>query len=356
MNDARVQRTGWVAVFVLGLWILFANVGCSPIGYYAQSVRGQLDVLARREPISEKLASDTIEEPLKTRLREVLDVRRFATEQLALPDNDSYRLYADLRREAMVWAVVAPPEFSVEPLQWCYPVVGCAAYRGYFDRREAQDFALDLQVEGMGVTVNPVPAYSTLGWFDDPLPGSVMHWPTYRIAGLIFHELAHQRLYVQGDSAFNEAFATAVQRLGVERWLRSRGDEKMLAAWREEERRRQAFVKLLLDTRDRLERLYVADNPPQVMRWRKHTLFTRLRSRYRFLRKEWGGYRGYDEWFARPLNNARFASVATYEALVPAFLALARSAEGDMAEFYRRADMLGALSNAERAARLRSML
>ncbi len=344
-----------LAAVVLLLWVLFMEVGCGTLGYYSQSVRGQLGVLARREPITNLVEDGGTDPALKARLRAVLEIRRFASERLGLPDNGSYRVYADVGHRAMVWAVVATPEFSVEPRQWCYPVVGCAAYRGYFDRREARDYALALSAEGLDATVNPVPAYSTLGWFDDPVPSSIMHWPLYRIAGLIFHELAHQRLYVKGDSAFNEAFATAVQRLGVKRWLDVRGDAEMLAAWRTAERRHRAFVDLLMDTRKQLVRLYASGAAPEVMRERKQAVFGGMRVRYSALRREWGEYAGYDGWFSRPMNNARFASVATYESWVPAFLALARSVGGDMAAFYRRAGELAALPASARAARLRSL-
>ncbi len=329
--------------------------GCATFSYYAQSIGGQLDVLGRRQPIERLLADPETSSELRQRLQRVLEIRAFASVALALPDNGSYRSYADLERPAMVWSLVATPEFSMRPQQWCYPVIGCASYRGYFSPDRAARYAAQLQQQGLDVVVEPVPAYSTLGWFDDPLPNTVIRWPEPRLAGLIFHELAHQRLYVQGDSDFNEAFATLVAQTGVERWLTAAGDSEAMVRWRAQQAREQAFLGLLLDTRERLVRLYARTLEEAQMRALKQVQFQRLRADYANLKQSWQGYSGYDGWFDRELNNAHLASIATYEQQVPALRALLEHEGGDLAAFYRVCERLAQLSADERAAQLAAL-
>jgi predicted aminopeptidase len=326
--------------------------GCTTLGYYAQSIQGQLDLLGRRHSIEQMIANADTPDGLRKRLQLVLEMREFASHELGLPDNGSYRSYADLQRSAMVWSVVATPEFSMQPRQWCYPVVGCASYRGYFKKVAAEGFAEGLRGRGLDVVVESIPAYSTLGWFDDPLPSTVVYWPEPRLAGLIFHELAHQRLYFPGDSDFNEGFASVVAQVGVERWLRSRGDAGSIDAWRQSLGRQQAFVDLLLEARERLIALYAGPLPEQAMRQTKAEVFSQLREGYADLKQRWGGYPGYDDWFSRELNNAHLASVATYQRLMPALLALLQRGGDDLAVFYAACDELKALEPGERAARL----
>jgi predicted aminopeptidase len=214
-------RAGLLALVKAAALFAAAGVlgGCETLGYYAQAVNGHAQLMHRARDIPDMLDDPSVSEEQRRKLRRVLDIRNFASSELSLPDNSSYRKFADLSGEAVVWALVATPEFSVDPLQWCYPVIGCAAYRGYFDRDDALAAGLRLGRQGRDWTAEPVPAYSTLGWFDDPLPGSVLGWETARLAGLVFHELAHQRLYLAGDSTFNESFASAIEHAGVQRWL-----------------------------------------------------------------------------------------------------------------------------------------
>lgn len=309
--------------------------GCSTLDYYGQAVVGHLDLLGRRQDIQDLISDASTPATLQSRLRLVLEVREFATRELALPDNRSYRSYAGVQRQALVWSVVATPAYSLEPREWCYPIVGCASYRGYFSSSAAMEYAEGLRAEGLDVAVEPVPAYSSLGWFADPLPSTVIDWPEPELAGLIFHELAHQQLYQAGDSAFNEAFATAVERVGVERWLRSRGRGRELARWQGLQRREEAFVDLLLETRQRLKLLYRLPLEPPALEARKEAEFARLRREYVTLKEEWGGAGDFDPWFERgPLNNARLASVATYRELLPGFLALVDRNGGDLPAFY----------------------
>lgn len=338
------------------LVILLALSGCASIGYYAQSVGGHLQLMGKSRSIEEVIEDSETAPELRQRLELVSIMRDFSEDQLHLPANDSYRSYADIEREAVVWSVVATPEFSVEPNEWCYPIVGCASYRGYFDRAEAERFAQGLWEQGLDVAVEAVPAYSTLGWFDDPLPSTVIHWPEGSLAGLMFHELAHQRLYLPGDSAFNEAFAMTVERAGMERWFRHRGDAAGEEKWRQGEQRERAFIELVLRTRQRLQRLYARKLSPEKMRREKVLRFERLRSEYADLKQSWGGERGFDRWIERKLNNAHLASVATYEQWGPAFQALLEQSGGSLALFYERCEALAALPAEERQRRLEALL
>ncbi|MEJ1356932.1 MAG: aminopeptidase [Candidatus Sedimenticola sp. (ex Thyasira tokunagai)] len=336
----------------LSILLFLSLSGCSSLGYYAQSIGGHLDLMGRSRTIDQLLVDPATGGKLRQRLQRVQEIRRFATEQLRLPDNDSYRSYADLERKAVVWSVVATPQLSMKPMTWCYPFIGCAAYRGYFSRQQADVYAGELRLQGLDVTVEAVPAYSTLGWFDDPLPSTVIDWPEPHIAGLIFHELAHQQLYVKGDSAFNEAFAATVERVGVERWLISSADDSSLADWAGSQERKREFISLLLESRQRLIDIYTSALPEDEKRSGKQAEFSRLRTEYSLLKGRWGGGRGYDHWFQRELNNARLASIATYEHWVPSFLQLMRQAEGDMESFYQTCKLLGALPEESRHQRM----
>lgn len=338
------------------LLLVLSLSGCSTVGYYAQSIGGHLDLMGRSRPIDQLLDDPTTSDRLRQRLQRVSEMRAFASEQLKLPDNASYRSYADLERDAVVWSVVATPEFSMEPRSWCYPIIGCASYRGYFSREQAVDYARGLDEAGLDVAVEPVPAYSTLGWFDDPLPSTVIYWPEPRLAGLIFHELAHQRLYIKGDSAFNEAFANTVQQVGITRWLLSASGGSGLDQWASSRERGDAFVTLLLESRQHLEAIYARPLSDSEKRRLKAAEFERLIVNYGALKLQWHGYAGYDHWFDRELNNARLASVATYEHWVPVFKRLLQQAGGDMTAFYLACERLGALPERQRHVKIERLL
>lgn len=330
--------------------------GCSSFSYYLQSVGGHLQLVGHSRSVTSVLKDQALSSGLRRRLELSQQMRNFASQQLALPDNGSYRSYAELDRKAVLWNVVAAPRFSVEPRQWCFPVIGCAGYRGYFSRERADGFAADLRREGLDVAVEPVPAYSTLGWFDDPLPSTVIGWPEGDLAGLIFHELAHQRLYLPDDSAFNEAFATTVQRIGAERWFQSRNDQAGLQRWRQAQRREREFMQLILRTRERLRTIYTRSLSPDEMARRKVVLLRRLQREYAGLRKSWGTAPGYDRWMGRELNNAHLALIATYEEWEPAFRELLARVGGDLPEFYRQAEALTRISPKQRIRMLRELL
>jgi predicted aminopeptidase len=256
----------------------------------------------------------------------------------------------------VVWNVFATKEFSVQPVQWCFLMVGCVSYRGYFSKEDADAFAAGNGRLGHDVYVGPVPAYSTLGYFTDPVLNTFIHYPDYEIARLIFHELSHQLVYVRDDTLFNESFAVAVEQEGMRRWLGRAGDPQQQAAFERLQRIRAAFVLLVHKHRDRLATVYGSGLAPEAMRARKTEILRALEEEYRAVKQqEWGGYAGYDPWFARTPNNAQLASVALYSQLVPAFQALLRQEDGDLPRFYRAARELAVLPKAERDAKLKAL-
>ena len=332
--------------------LLVATTGCTSVEYYLQAMGGQLDVWQRTRAIEEVIGDNGSAPGLRDRLKRVLLIRQFASEALGLPDNASYRRYADLGRPYVVWNVFAAPEFSLEPVQWCFPVAGCVGYRGYFAEADAGRFADRVAAEGRDVFVSGVPAYSTLGWFADPVLNTFVHFPEVQVARLMFHELAHQVVYVRDDTAFNESFAVAVEREGLRRWIARHGSEADRKLFEVHAERRAGFLRLIETYRARLAALYGSGLPPDAMRAEKLRAFAGMEAEYRRLRSEWGGFSGYDRWIAQKPNNAQLASVAIYTQLVPAFEALLQRAGGDLPRFYGAVRELAALPQAERAARL----
>lgn len=318
--------------------------------YLLQGARGQLALNARRVPIATLIAAPATPAPLRSRLELATRIRDFASRELGLPDNASYRSYADLGRPFVVWNVFAAPAFSVEPRTWCFPIAGCVAYRGYFSEAQARRFGLGLESRGEDVVIEGVPAYSTLGHFADPVLNTMLNWDEAEFAGLLFHELAHQRLYVKGDTAFNEAFATVVENEGVRRWLEAEGQGAELAGFERRAARLKRVVALLADARQRLRALYAEPLPAAEKRERKAAEFERLRAAYRDERATLGG--GYDAWFGPGLNNASLASVAAYQDCAPGLAAELAAVAGDLERFYAVARVLAALPAAERHARL----
>jgi len=339
--------------------LLVAVGGCAALSdgpvYYWQSALGHWRVMSSARPVTALIADPSTDSSLRARLDTARGIREFASSELGLPDNDSYTRYADLRRPYVVWNVFATPELSMQLQQWCFPVAGCVSYRGYYERGEADRFAQGLREQGLEAHIGGVPAYSTLGWFDDPLLSTFIHYPDGEMARLVFHELAHQVVYVKNDSTFNESFATAVEEAGVQRWLAARGDPKLDRAYREHAERRREFVALLRRHRAELEAVYAGPGDDAARRRGKQQVFDSLQAQYRSLKDSWGGYAGYDRWFAQPLTNAHLASVGTYTDLVPAFRALLQERDGDLPAFYAAVRELAALPRAERDARLASL-
>lgn len=328
--------------------------GCSNLGYYYQAVEGQMQIWHRSRPIQKVIDDEKTPPPLRERLTQVLRMRDFASAQLALPDNGSYRKYADLQRAYVVWNVFATAEFSVAPKEWCFVFAGCVGYRGYFSRDGAERFAAGLARDGLDVFVAGIPAYSTLGWFDDPVLNTVLHYPDAELARLIFHELAHQVVYVPDDTVFNESFAVAVELEGVDRWLAQYGDAGQRTAFELSEQRKDGFINLVMEYRERLRTLYASEAPESDKRREKAETFVAMKAQYQALKASWQGYAGYDRFFATGLNNAHLVPVATYSELVPGFRRLLAHNGGDFRRFYAAVKELGKLPKAERAQRLRS--
>lgn len=321
--------------------------GCAQVGYYVQAAQGELTVLSEAKPIDEWIADPTTGDSLKNKLGKLKEIRTFAAQQLGLPDNGSFKTYADLKRPFVLWNVVATPSLSMKPKQWCFPIAGCVDYRGYYSKQDAQEFATELRSENYDVQVAGVPAYSTLGWFNDPVLSTFIHYPEGELARLIFHELAHQVAYAQGDSQFNESFATAVEEVGVERWLATHGDEKTRQLYVVYEGRKHDFLVLLMRYRKKLEENYDRVASDDEKKKQKVIIFQELQSDYQVLKTSWGGYAGYDRWFAEPLSNAHLASVATYHDYVPGFRALLAK-EKNFDKFYDAVRTLAKLDKPER--------
>lgn len=327
--------------------------GCTSISYYATSLEGHVQIMAARKNVGSLIQDPSTPEALRAKLTSASAIRRFATDALALPDNSSYRSYVDIGREAVTWAVFAAPQFSLTPRIWCFPVFGCVPYRGYFDRKSAAENAGELQKEGLDVYVTGVTAYSTLGWSSDPLLSTMLRQDDTNLASLVFHELAHQRIYVNDDSAFNEAFAVAVETTGVRKWLRAGGDLAGLRRYEADRRRRADFLGLVSETRDALREIYASSATPQQMAAAKAATIEKLRMRYRQLRdRRWAGYRGYDGWFETPINNAKLAATAVYGEQVPAFLRLFDLCSGDYPRFYAAVQRIADLPKPSRAGAL----
>ena len=275
--------------------LLFSLIfsGCTQLGYYTQSVRGQLDIWRREKPISDVIDDAAAPAALRERLAQVLAIREYASRELALPENRSYRRYADLERPFVVWNVFATEEFSMQPKQWCFAVAGCVSYRGYFAKADAERFAAEIAAAGHDVHIGGVPAYSTLGWFSDPVLNTFINYPPVELARLIFHELSHQVVYVKDDSVFNESFATAVERAGVDRWIARHGAAADRAVVVQMQQQRTDFVRLIQTYRERLTALFRSGAAAEVMRTEKKKLYGEMIKDYQTLKQTWGGYAGY---------------------------------------------------------------
>lgn len=347
-----------VGVAVLAGGVVCLTAGCSSLGYYAQAAGGHFSLLGKARPVPEWLADDKVPAAVKERLALSQRMRDFAVSELKLPDNASYRRYADLGRNAAVYNVVAAPELSLALKTWCFPVVGCVGYRGYYDKAAADSMADELRTQGYEALVQAVPAYSTLGklggtYFSDPLLNTFLRWGEADLAHLMFHELAHQVAYAEGDTMFNESFATAVERIGGRLWLEKHAGPQALQATSLQDVRRQEFYRIALSARADLDAIYRSTTlDDDAKRRAKAERLARMRDEHAALRAgPWNGYAGYDAWFATA-NNAALAVMAAYNELVPQFERLYEREGRDFERFYAEVRRLAALPMAERRATL----
>ncbi len=348
-NFARVLKTALVLLVAVGLL-----AGCA--GYYLQAVAGQAELMRARVPVAEVLADPATPATLKQQLRTVEEALLFARVELALPPTRSYRQYADLGRPYVVWNVFAAPEFSLQPREWCYPVAGCTTYRGWFSEERARRYADRLEAAGDDVFVGGVAAYSTLGWFADPVLNTMLGDNVEELAGLLFHELAHQKFYVPGDTLFNEGFATLVEEEGTRRWLASRNESAALCAVDVRRWRRAAVLGIVAELRTRLAVVYGGEGPSNLRRQQRAALFDEARASYARLRTDWPQPPWFDSWFEPGLNNARLAALSAYEDYVPAFRLLLAREDGDLPRFYARARELGDLEPVARDQAMQDLL
>jgi predicted aminopeptidase len=345
-------------VFQLLAAVIMASAltGCTTISYYAESLEGHVQIMAARKNVGRLIRDPSTPQALRAKLTSARAIRQFATDELALPDNSSYRSYVDIHRDDVTLAVFAAPQFSLAPVTWCFPVFGCVPYKGYFSPKSAAKSAAELRGQRLDVYVSGVTAYSTLGWFSDPLLSTMLRQDDTYLASLIFHELAHQKLYVNGDTAFNEAFAVSVETSGVRTWLRQAGDRAGLRRYEADRKRSADFLKLVAKTRVELAQIYGSPRAPAQMATAKAAAIDRMRVRYRQMRDGlWGGYRGYDAWFAGEINNAKLAATSVYGEQVPAFLRLYDLCGGDYPRFYAAVRRIADLPQTSRAEALKSV-
>lgn len=329
---------------IVTLFMVMMGVSaCSSLTYYTSLLNGQYELLEKRQPVAELIQSKNVSRNVKDALIISQEMRDFASRDLLLPDNNSYRSYADIGRDYALWNVIATKEFSLQAKRWCNIFVGCISYRGYFSKAEADSYAAQLHLQGYDTYVAGAKAYSTLGWFDDPLLNTMLYKSEARRAGIIFHELAHQKIYIRDDSAFNEAFATMIEQEGVRRWFKFQNEPDTFIEYQLSKTRDREFNQLLRQTREDLNKVYQQSLPDADKRRSKREIFVQLQHRYKELKKHWQGYSGYDNWMAQELNNAHLSLLATYYDLVPIFNKLLAEQKDDLTSFYQRVEDIGKL-------------
>jgi predicted aminopeptidase len=334
---------------------LAAGAACSSLAYTAQALAGGARILAQRRPIERVLARGGLDAEAERKLRAIARIRDFAAHELALPAGGAYTSYAEIGRDVVTWNVVATPELAIDPVTWCFPVAGCVSYRGYFREARARRFAARLAARGLDVTLSEAIAYSSLGWFDDPVLDTFLGLSDWELAGLLFHELAHRRVYAPGDTAFNESYASAVEELGLERWLAARGDAAEIAAVHAARAEERTFDALRLAARDELAALYGSPASDGAKREGKRRILAALTAEHRRLRAAGELGERYDAWLAREINNADLAMLAEYTLWLPAFYALFAES-GEFAPFHEAARALAALPAEDRRRRLEALV
>ncbi|SFE37299.1 aminopeptidase [Nitrosomonas sp. Nm166] len=341
----RISRTfKFIIIMSQVVWL----GSCVNLPYYAQAIGGHIDVLHRAQPIQAVIANPDTDHKLKHSLTKVVQLREFASRELKLPDNLSYTSYADLGRPYVVWNVFASPELSLKLKKWCFIQAGCVNYRGFFSQAKAEQYAEELRKEGYDVYVGGIRAYSTLGWFSDPVLNTFIGYSEMSLARLIFHELAHQVVYVPDDSVFNESFASAVEHEGVRRWFESNGTVIEQSALNAKQKGEAIFAELVLKHRRRLQELFQLNISDIEKRTQKARIFAELREEFLRLKAEKAELSNYDQWFAQPLNNALLATVSIYNQLLPAFQAILQQNDQDMGRFFDAVMKISRLPKNER--------
>ncbi len=342
---------------VLCLGVLLVCISaCETVGFYSQAIGGQWHVLANRKDIGELLAAADTNPELKTRLHLVQDIRRFAEQELGLPVGKSYSSYADLGRAEddnfVVWNVFAAPELSLDQHNWCYPLIGCAAYRGYFSRERAERYAQTLQQQGLDTYVGGVKAYSTLGWFADPVLSTFVQFEDARLAALLFHELAHKVVYIRDDTEFNESFATAVEQEGLRRWLRSRDQLELLSKVELRRQARDALIAQVDELRDQLVSAYLGAETTRAEKLlEKNRAFTRFSAKVMRLHPS----DSFRQWVEQLRNNASLVPIQSYNRWQTAFTQLLLEHSSDLAAFFGAVENLGNLSAEAREQELQKL-
>lgn len=331
------------------LLILFLSLtGCSNASYYLQASLGQWEMLSLRQPVSTLIAHPKTDPHLKKQLELTQKLRTFAKDHLKLPSDGSFESYVDLKRPSATWIVFATEEFSLKPLVWCFPIAGCLGYRGYFHLQDAEDFAQTLKQKDYDIAVIGSPAYSTLGWFKDSLLNTYLFWPDSLLANLMFHELAHQKLYVADDTAFNESYAQAVGQIGVQRWLKHTQQPLAIEAYQNYLTRRAHFLDILKKTRLTLKKLYQSNLAKDTMREEKKQVLAQTCQKIQTLFSNNSLTTKTPSTFCKPLNNAKLASVNLYATWVSAFLKLYQNSEGIMSHFHDKVERLSQLTPDQR--------
>lgn len=348
---------------ILPIAIVLMIAGCSTVGYYSQIVSGHMRIVMGKRPVAEIISDETVNDEVKHRLQVAQHARQFAIEKMGLPNNSSYTSFYDTGKNYVTWNVVAAEEFSFEPRTWCFPIAGCVSYRGYYAEQDASFYAQGLAAQGLDVTVNGATAYSTLGWFKDPILNTMLDRSDPSIASLLFHELAHQQLYVGDDSTYNESFASFVEREGLRQWLQqmlqtdsSQQNNDIAEQVALGRQRQNAFIDLLQRTREDLEEIYGSSIDVEEMRSAKALRFDQMRSEYAALKESWDDYPGYDRWFEQDLNNARLVSVGTYNDYIPAFEEMFKQNGSSLEKFYSAALEVSKMPAPERSKVMEELL
>ena len=343
---------------IILIYTIILLSGCSSLQYYAEFASGQLDMISKERPINDVIRDDKTPDKIRQKLELIKKIKRFAIDELQLPDNGSYEGYVDLGREYVLWSVTATPELSMKPYQSCFLLVGCMNYRSYFEKEQAENFAAGLQKKGYETYIGGVAAFSTTGWLEDPVVSSMLSWSDTHLAGLVFHELTHQKYYVKGDTTFNESLAVFYQYYGIDRWLQKNGTEKSINGYKHYLTRKGDFKALVISHRSWLQMVYKSALTPDNKRLMKGSVYKHLQESYKRLKAEkWQGYRGYDLWFSKGLNNAKLALFSTYNLYVDSFnKIMEKQCNHSVSCFFSKVEQIGSMSKNERTSLMQSLL